>query len=172
MRLWDYIEQGGSIMYILLFMNIFGLSLLLWRIFTLYKAKKNIIGLSSDILKNLDIPKNHPEASALIKDEISLFIHNYEFGLNSIKVIASIAPLLGLLGTVVGILSAFQVIAAKGMNDPSLFAGGISLALITTVGGLIVAIPHFVGQYVIVGMLDDLEMKLEKETLKAYSKKA
>ena len=93
-------------------------------------------------------------------------VHRMESGLNTIKIIASIAPLLGLLGTVIGILSAFRVIADAGLSNPSLFAGGIAMALLTTVGGLIVAIPHFVGYNYLVSALDNYEIELEKRLVR------
>jgi len=61
--------------------------------------------------------------------------------LNTLAVIAAVAPLLGLLGTVTGMISLFEVITRFGTGDPKLLAGGISEALITTEVGLIVAIP-------------------------------
>jgi len=64
-----------------------------------------------------------------------------EFGLDIIKVLASVAPLLGLLGTVVGMIITFTAITIYGAGDPKLMADGISTALVTTVQGLIAAIP-------------------------------
>lgn len=64
-----------------------------------------------------------------------------EAGLNMIKIISMVAPLMGLLGTVVGMIQTFQAITDFGAGDPRLMAGGISAALVTTVCGLIVAIP-------------------------------
>ena len=108
----------------------------------------------------------------ILKDEVQITVHRLESGLNTIKIIASIAPLLGLLGTVIGILSAFRVISDSGLSNPSLFAGGIAMALLTTVAGLIVAIPHFVGYNYLVGALDDFEIHLEKQVVKeVYGKK-
>lgn len=98
----------------------------------------------------------------LVKDAISQRVHELEFGMNTIKVIATTAPLLGLLGTVIGIYEAFQVISAKGLSDPGQFAEGISYALITTIVGLIVAIPHYVAHNYLSGELDSLEIKLEQ----------
>lgn len=68
-----------------------------------------------------------------------------------------------MLGTVIGVLEAFEAISKSGLGDPSVFASGISMALITTVAGLIVAIPHYVGYNYIIGMLDTLEIELKKE---------
>jgi len=64
-----------------------------------------------------------------------------ERGLNLVKVLAAVAPLMGLLGTVIGMIVTFQAITLFGTGDPKLMAGGISQALITTVLGLIAAVP-------------------------------
>ena len=64
-----------------------------------------------------------------------------ERGINFIKLLSSVAPLLGLLGTVTGMIVTFQQITLYGTGDPKLMAGGISQALVTTVLGLLVAIP-------------------------------
>ena len=64
-----------------------------------------------------------------------------ETGLGFIRVLYVVAPLLGLLGTVVGMISTFQMITLFGTGDPRMMAGGISTALVTTVLGLVVAIP-------------------------------
>ena len=176
MRLFEYIEQGGTVMYILLFLNIVGMTLLLWRIFVILDARKNMRQITNQILTNFkQIIGDHqdgPVAVNILKDEVQSNVHRLEFGLNTIKIISSIAPLLGLLGTVLGILSAFKVISEQGMSNPSLFAGGIAMALVTTVGGLIVAIPHFVGYNYLVGVLDDMEIELEKQAVtELYGKK-
>ena len=169
MRLFDYIQQGGPVMYILLLLNIIGFALLAWKIFTIVGAKKDFPQTVQSLKKELDISTNSSDSSAsitIVKDEVQMTVHKLESGLNTIKIIASIAPLLGLLGTVLGILSAFKVISDSGLSNPSLFAGGIAMALLTTVGGLIVAIPHFVGYNYLVGALDDFEIQLEKSLVK------
>jgi len=99
------------------------------------------------------------------KQEVANYINDIEAGLNTVKIIASISPLLGLLGTVLGVLGAFKVMASQGTGDPSLFASGISVALITTVGGMIVAIPHFIGHNYLLGQLDSIESKVEKDLM-------
>lgn len=168
MRLFEYINQGGPIMYLLLLINIVGFSILFWKIFTIVGARKNVDGLAESVKSKFTSLGKIDESSIainLLKDEVQSSVHKLEVGLNTIKIIASIAPLLGLLGTVIGILLAFKVISEQGLSDPSMFAGGIAMALITTVGGLIVAIPHFVGYNYLIGVLDDLEIELEKKTV-------
>lgn len=161
MSLWSYIEQGGAIMYLLLVLNIVGFALMISKFIVLKKEND----MANETAMNLSgrISTGTPESMMeLAKQEISGHIAGVESGLNTIKIIATISPLLGLLGTVVGVLVAFQVISQTGMNDPANFAQGISLALITTVGGLIVAIPHFIGHSYLIGALDRLEAQLEK----------
>jgi biopolymer transport protein ExbB len=168
MRLFDYINQGGFIMYILLMFNIIGFAILLWKIVTILGARKNISQLTLEVKEKFYGLGKIEESSIainILKDEVQGRVHKLEAGLNTIKIIASVAPLLGLLGTVLGILSAFKVISEQGLSNPSLFAGGIAMALITTVGGLIVAIPHFIGYNYLVGVLDDLEINLEKNSV-------
>ena len=175
MRLFEYINQGGPIMYLLVLINIAGFSILFWKIFTIVGARKDVDGLAKEIkdrYSSLGKIDDSSIAINLLKDEVASSVHHLESGLNTIKIIASIAPLLGLLGTVLGILTAFKVISEQGLSNPSLFAGGIAMALITTVGGLIVAIPHFVGYNYLVGVLDDLEIELEKKTVKDIFSKA
>jgi biopolymer transport protein ExbB len=173
MKVMDYVNQGGPIMYILLVFNIIGFTILVWKVLSIISFKKNLLTVESDIKESVEqIDSNPSTLLTFIKDEVSTRVHALESGLNTVKIIASVAPLLGLLGTVLGILSAFQVIADKGLSDPSLFAGGIAMALVTTVGGLIVAIPHFIGYNYLVSTLDDLELALEKSLIgKLLSKK-
>lgn len=165
MRLIDFINAGGSITWVLVAMNVLGLSLVLWRVFILRDFKKRLDGeaklVAADIQSQFQTKSllSHLE---LVKDAISRRVHELEFGMNTIKVIATTAPLLGLLGTVVGIYEAFQVISAKGLSDPGQFASGISYALITTIVGLIVAIPHYISHNYLSGELDSLEIQLEK----------
>ena len=164
MRLFDFVNQGGLIMWILLLVNIFGLTTIGWRFFVLWDFRKKVKENAQLLFDKLNVMTRDKKIDAtLLKDQIGLEISDLEFGMNFIKMIATIAPLLGLLGTVVGIFDAFQVISSKGLNNPSEFAEGISLALITTIGGLIVAIPHFVAHNMLSSQLDKLELVMEKE---------
>ncbi len=165
MRLIDFINAGGAITWVLIALNIIGLSLILWRLFIFRDFKKRIAEESKHLARNLtDQYKTSNLLSHLdlVKDAITQRVHELEFGMNTIKIIATTAPLMGLLGTVIGIYQAFQVISAKGLNDPGEFAGGISYALITTIVGLIVAIPHFIAHNYLSGELDSMEIQMEK----------
>lgn len=165
MRLIDFINAGGAITWILIALNIIGLSLILWRLFIFRDFKKRIADESKNLARNLTEQyktSNLLSHLDLVKDAITQRVHELEFGMNTIKIIATTAPLMGLLGTVIGIYQAFQVISAKGLNDPGEFAGGISYALITTIVGLIVAIPHFIAHNYLSGELDSMEIQMEK----------
>ena len=76
--------------------------------------------------------------------------------------LAAIAPLLGLLGTVTGIIASFETITALGSNEPRLLAGGISEALVTTATGLIVAIPVLLAHGFLAGRIDRLVADAER----------
>ncbi len=90
-----------------------------------------------------------------------------EKGLTFIKNIASTSPLLGLLGTVYGVLKSFEAITSNGLGDPTIFSHGISIALITTMAGLIVAIPHHLCYNYFIHVLDELELRVKKEAVKS-----
>lgn len=86
--------------------------------------------------------------------------------LNALGTIAAVTPLLGLLGTVVGMISVFTNITTVGVGNPAQLAGGISQALITTAGGLMVAIPALMFHRYFRGKVDGLVVDMEKESLK------
>ncbi len=93
-------------------------------------------------------------------------IHDLERYLNALGTIASITPLLGLLGTVIGMIKVFSVITTQGIGDPGVLAGGISEALITTAAGLTVAIPSLMFHRFFRGRVDELVVTMEQEALK------
>jgi biopolymer transport protein ExbB len=166
MRVIDYIEQGGVIMYILLALNIVGFAIMIAKFFILSKENAKTSQVADQLKSQMKSTAEDVNATIeLSKQELSGHISSLEKGLNTVKIIASISPLLGLLGTVIGVLVAFRVMSQTGLNNPASFAQGISMALITTVGGMMVAIPHYIGHNYLLGMLDNVETKLEKELL-------
>jgi len=86
--------------------------------------------------------------------------------LNALGTIASITPLLGLLGTVIGMIKVFSVITTQGVGDPGILAGGISEALVTTAAGLAVAIPSLMFYRYFRAHVDELALEMEDEALK------
>jgi biopolymer transport protein ExbB len=101
-----------------------------------------------------------------IQEAASHVVHDLERYLNSLGTIAAIAPLLGLLGTVVGMIKVFAEIMAQGTGNASALAGGISEALLTTAAGLTVAIPALVMHRYFIGKIDAIVVELEQETIK------
>ncbi len=101
-----------------------------------------------------------------IEDSGRHVVHELERYLNPLGTIAAITPLLGLLGTVTGMIEVFAAITANGVGNPGLLAGGISEALITTAAGLSVAIPSLIGYRYLRGRIDSLVVRMEKEAMK------
>lgn len=93
-------------------------------------------------------------------------VHELERFLNALGTIAQITPLLGLLGTVIGMITVFTTITDVGVGDPNALAGGISTALITTAAGLSVAIPSLIFYRYFRGKIDALVVTMEQETIK------
>jgi len=100
-----------------------------------------------------------------IEDAGRQVVHDLERFLNSLGTIAAISPLLGLLGTVIGMVKVFAAITTHGVGDPTVLAGGISEALITTAAGLTVAIPSLIGYRYLRGRVDALAVRMEKEAI-------
>jgi biopolymer transport protein ExbB len=147
-------EDGGPVGYVIIGVGIFGLLLCFWKAFVLYTTGGRI----RRQLKNETANKNNPlgRVMSVYTDNPEIDIETLELkldeailresapletGLSFIKVLYVVAPLLGLLGTVVGMIATFQMITLFGTGDPRMMAGGISTALVTTVLGLVVAIP-------------------------------
>jgi len=93
-------------------------------------------------------------------------VHELERYLSPLGTIAAISPLLGLLGTVIGMIKVFAAITANGVGNPGVLAGGISEALITTAAGLTVAIPALIAYRYLRARVDGLVVEMEKETIK------
>ncbi|MDQ7042414.1 MAG: MotA/TolQ/ExbB proton channel family protein [Sulfurimonas sp.] len=150
----DRINQGGIIGYIILMLGILTIIYSIYKYITLVSAnsKMNKQMKSSQIdttnplgrilaafekNKNKNIETIESKMDTAILKELP----DIQSGLPMIKLVAAVAPLLGLLGTVTGMIETFQSITLFGTGDPKLMAGGISQALMTTVLGLVVAIP-------------------------------
>ncbi|XID75910.1 MotA/TolQ/ExbB proton channel family protein [Alkanindiges sp. WGS2144] len=90
-------------------------------------------------------------------------VHSLEKNLNFLGTIGAIAPLLGLLGTVIGIIESFMAVNAGGVTDPAMLAAGISQALITTAAGMVVAIPALIAYRYFQRRIVDIAMQLETQ---------
>lgn len=101
-----------------------------------------------------------------IEEAASKVIHDLERYLNPLGTIAAVAPLLGLLGTVIGMIKVFNEIMIAGTGNAGILAGGISEALITTAAGLTVAIPALIMHRYFVRRIDSIVVTLEQEAVK------
>jgi biopolymer transport protein ExbB len=101
-----------------------------------------------------------------IEDSGRHVVHELERFLNPLGTIAAISPLLGLLGTVSGMIKAFGTITSQGVGHPEVLAGGIAEALITTAAGLSVAIPALIAYRYLRRRIDGLVVLLEKESIR------
>ncbi len=101
-----------------------------------------------------------------IEEAASRVIHDLERYLNALGTIAAMAPLLGLLGTVFGMIQIFSAFMGEGMANAPVLAGGISKALVTTASGLIVAIPAVFFHRYLLRRVDELVIAMEQEAIK------
>ncbi len=113
---------------------------------------------------------NRNEERAMMKDAVEdtgrHVVHELERYLDTLGTVAAISPLLGLLGTVIGMVKVFTAITTFGVGDPTVLAGGIAEALITTAAGLTVAIPALIGYRYYRNRVDTLVVDMEKEAIK------
>jgi biopolymer transport protein ExbB len=189
--MWELVRAGGPFMAPIILCSIAAVGILLERLWTLQRKRvlpdELIKKLSSfaegsqqvspKIIEALE--KNSPLGRVLaaalanrdrgreimmerVQDTGRHVVHELERFLNTLGTIASISPLLGLLGTVTGIIRAFNAVMLGGMGDPRLLAGGISEALITTAGGLAVAIPSFIAFRYLRGKVERIVIEMEK----------
>lgn len=98
-----------------------------------------------------------------MENRASVQIHDLEKNINMLGTIGAIAPLLGLLGTVLGIITSFLAITEGAMQDPAMLAAGVSQALITTAGGMVVAIPAVIAYRYFQRRIIDINARFEQE---------
>jgi len=192
--MWEIIKAGGPVMWPILLCSVTALAITLERLWSLQTTRVIPRDLTAKAWKLVEsgqltdkhiaaLSQNSPLGQILaagltnrfrsrdivkeaIEDTGRHVVHDLERFMNLLGTIAAIAPFLGLLGTVVGIISAFNSISATGVGDPRVLAGGIGQALITTAAGLIVAIPSVVGYRYLRGRVDELVIEMEKQALR------
>lgn len=173
----ERLAQGGLVGYVIIGLGIVGLALVAERLVSLgivgRKIKAQIGQEKADpgnpLGRILSVYEANPDADvetlelkldeAILKETPAL-----ERGTVMIKVLSAVAPLLGLLGTVTGMIATFQAITLFGTGDPKLMAGGISTALVTTVLGLVMAIPLLLLHSVVAGRSKSLIQVLEQQS--------
>ncbi len=173
----ERLQQGGLVGYVIIGLGIVGLALVAERLVSLgivgRKIKAQIGQQQADpgnpLGRILAVYEGNPNADVetleLKLDEAILKeVPALERGTTMIKVLSAVAPLLGLLGTVTGMIATFQAITLFGTGDPKLMAGGISTALVTTVLGLVMAIPLLLLHSVVAGRSKSLIQVLEQQS--------
>ncbi len=189
----DTMEDGGIIGYIIFALGLFGLALLGLRVINLMRASTNVQDITQIVVEKVEsgkkdealdaikgfegstarvikstlrnIDKNREHVEDVIMENIlneSTQIDRYG---SFVLVIAAVAPLMGLLGTVTGMIETFEVITEFGTGDPKLLSGGISAALVTTMQGLIVAIPLLLIGNLLSGWAQSIKDSMEQNAL-------
>jgi biopolymer transport protein ExbB len=190
----EIFRAGGWVMWPILFCSVVALGIVLERAWTLREPRvipSHLVAQVWQLLKANDLgidkiesvrassPLGRVLAAGLalrdapreimkerIEDIGRHVAHELERYLNTLGTIAAIAPLLGLLGTVTGLIQVFTVITEEGLGNPASMAGGISEALITTVAGLCVAIPALVAYRFFRGRIAELVVRMEEEAIR------
>ncbi|EJL3952408.1 MotA/TolQ/ExbB proton channel family protein [Vibrio cholerae] len=179
------LQAGGVIGNVILVLLGVGLIIALYRGVILATLRQKI----KAQLKNPEQPGNNPlgrilavynkeqqrsvEALELRLLEAVVDEQNHlETGLSMLKLLAALAPMLGLLGTVTGMIETFQVITQFGNGDPKVMAGGISMALVTTVEGLIAAIPLLLAHNILSAQAEAIRNILEKQGIGLVAQQA
>lgn len=166
--MWEFIKAGGWLMVPLILCSIIALAICIERVMRLKKSQVIPKNLANEVLARAQSgtlnlqdqktlfasslgkvlqkgymfkSKGADFAQKQMQTEASVQIASLEKNINFLGTIGSIAPLLGLLGTVLGIIQAFLAVNTGGVTDPALLAQGVSKALITTAAGMIIAIP-------------------------------
>ena len=192
--MWELISAGGWLMLPIILSSVVALAIVferLWALRSSRVAPPNLLGqvwrwikdgqLDATRLKTLraDSPLGEILAAGLantrhgreimkesIQEAATKVIHELERYLNTLGTVAAITPLLGLLGTVIGMIDVFTAVMVQGTGNTAVLAGGISKALITTAAGLTVAIPALFFHRFFVRRVDELVVAMEQEATK------
>jgi len=192
--LFELVQAGGWLMVPILLCSVIAAAICVERFWTLRTAQiapRNLLAQVWDWIKNNDMDSrklrelrlgsplgqilaagitNHRRGREQMKEAIeevaNQVVHEMERYLNTLGTVAAIAPLLGLLGTVIGMIKVFTSIKLEGTGNAAVLAGGISEALITTAAGLTVAIPSLFFYRFFQRRVDELVISMEQEALK------
>ncbi len=171
----DIFLKGGFLMYPILLCSVAGLAIIINKSIQYRGILREIERPLGDVLKvkpEILTPILNRVQEGCDEKELSVIgtkqVRRIEKGLSYLGLIATITPLLGLTGTVMGMIKAFMVIAASTTVNPSMLAGGIWEALITTAAGLLVAIPIHIGHHYLEKEADEIAFVLREITMSLY----
>ncbi|NOY64413.1 MAG: MotA/TolQ/ExbB proton channel family protein [Nitrospirae bacterium] len=170
--------KGGVMMYPILICSVLGLALLIQK-YIQYRRALSILQRPPEELLNdrplILLPLFECIEKGCNDQELSIVgtkqVREIEKGLSYLGLIAMITPLMGLTGTVLGMIKAFMVISVNPTVNPAMLAGGIWEALITTAAGLIVAIPIHVGHHYLEKRADEIAFLMREVTIFAVNKR-
>ncbi|MFT5808469.1 MAG: biopolymer transport protein ExbB [Moritella dasanensis] len=186
----DRLENGGTVGYVIISLLVVGLFIALIQGIKLVLARRKIQQQLADpsvigdnpLGRILQVYVDSKAKSALQHSTEALELRlmevvvdeqqGLEKGLSMLKLLAALAPMLGLLGTVTGMIETFQVITQFGNGDPKVMAGGISMALITTVLGLVAAMPLLLAHNMLSTQADNIRDTLEKQGISLVAEEA
>lgn len=191
--MWELVKAGGYVMWPIILCSITAAAIIVERLWTLQERRVVPKELTKKVLQWIEtrelndkmiaaLEQNSPLGKIIavglanrhrtrdilverVSDTGRHVVHELERFLGMLGTIASVSPLLGLLGTVTGIIRAFNDLTLKGSGDPRVLSGGIAEALITTAAGLLVAIPALVGYRYLRGRVEGLVVQMEKEAM-------
>jgi biopolymer transport protein ExbB len=192
--MWEIVRAGGLFMWPIILCSIVAVAIVLERLWTLQQRRVVPPDLTRRVWQLVEagqvndkviaaLHENSPMGKLLatglanrhrprevlmerLEDAGRHVIHDLDRFLNTLGTIAGVSPLLGLLGTVMGIIKAFTAISQGGVGDPKLLSGGISEALVTTAAGLCVAIPSLIAYRYLRGRVDDVVVQMEKDVVR------
>lgn len=192
--MFEIVKAGGWLMLPIIAGSVLALAIVLERFWTLRRVRIIPPGLLESTVKQLKAGnltaehlqviergsplglilatglRNRHRTHELMKERIEeagrQVVHELERYLNTLGTIASVSPLLGLLGTVFGMIQVFSVITSVGVGNPHILAGGIAKALITTAAGLCVAIPALIFHRYFRGLVEKLTVEMEDQAVR------
>lgn len=171
----DLFLKGGFLMYPIALCSIVGFSILINKTIQYRSLLKSLNFSSDEVLRRRPYilePILKAISDGCDERELSLIgtkqIRSIEKGLSWLSLITTVTPLLGLTGTVTGMINAFMVIAESSSVNPSMLAGGIWEALITTAAGLLVAIPIHIGHHYLEKQADEIAFMMKEITTSLF----
>ena len=190
----EIVQAGGWLMWPIIACSVIAVAIILERLWTLQEKRvlpvsvaNQVSGLMQqdqiDVKQIQEVQQSSPFGQVLaaglayryaprevlkeaVEDTGRHAVHELERYLSTLGTIAAISPLLGLLGTVSGMIRSFTAITADGVPNPAVLAGGISEALVATAAGLTVAIPSLIAYRYLRGRIEGLVVRIEKESMR------
>jgi biopolymer transport protein ExbB len=161
----EIVQSGGWLMVPILLCSIVAAAICVERLWTLQRSRIVPKNLLSQIWSAgvANAKRGREVMKEAMEEAASQVSHDLERYLTSLGIIASVSPLLGLLGTVVGMIKVFTALMLEGAGNANVLAGGISQALITTAAGLSVAIPALIFHRFFLRRIDELIVTMEQE---------